>query len=72
MSIPGIKKIRNISSLNKVLFKLYSKTYKIEFVSLRLFNVYGARSRTNSAYGAALGVFLKQKLFLDFSHQYLH
>jgi len=30
MSIPGIKKIRNISSLNKVLFKLYSKTYKIE------------------------------------------
>lgn len=40
----------------------WSKIYKIEFVSLRLFNVYGTRSRTNSSYGAALGVFLKQKL----------
>lgn len=40
----------------------WSKTYKIDYVSLRLFNVYGTRSRTNSAYGAALGVFLKQKL----------
>ena len=40
----------------------WANTYKIDFVSLRLFNVYGTRSRTNSAYGAALGVFLKQKL----------
>jgi UDP-glucose 4-epimerase len=40
----------------------WSRTYKMDFVSLRLFNVYGTRSRTNSAYGAALGVFLKQKL----------
>ena len=40
----------------------WSNTYNIDFVSLRLFNVYGTRSRTNSAYGAALGVFLKQKL----------
>jgi len=40
----------------------YHKVYKIKFISLRLFNVYGTRSRTNSAYGAALGVFLKQKL----------
>lgn len=40
----------------------WSKVYNIEFISLRLFNVYGTRSRTNSAYGAALGVFLKQKL----------
>ena len=40
----------------------WSKVYKIDYVSLRLFNVYGTRSRTNSAYGAALGVFLKQKL----------
>ncbi len=40
----------------------WANTYKINFVSLRLFNVYGTRSRTNSAYGAALGVFLKQKL----------
>ena len=40
----------------------WSKIYKINFISLRLFNVYGLRSRTHGAYGAALGVFLKQKL----------
>ena len=40
----------------------WSKIYKIDFVSLRLFNVYGIRSRSNSSYGAALGIFLKQKL----------
>jgi UDP-glucose 4-epimerase len=40
----------------------WSKIYKLNYVSLRLFNVYGTRSRTNSAYGAALGVFLKQKI----------
>ena len=44
------------------LIKHYSKVYKLNYISLRLFNVYGTRSRTNSAYGAALGVFLKQKL----------
>jgi UDP-glucose 4-epimerase len=31
-------------------------------VSLRLFNVYGPRSRTNGTYGAVFGVFLAQKL----------
>jgi len=31
-------------------------------VSLRLFNVYGPRSRTSGAYGAVFGVFLAQKL----------
>jgi len=40
----------------------WSKVYGIDFISLRLFNVYGLRSRTHGAYGAALGVFLKQKL----------
>jgi UDP-glucose 4-epimerase len=40
----------------------WSNVFKINFVSLRLFNVYGTRSRTHGAYGAALGVFLKQKL----------
>lgn len=40
----------------------WSRVYKINYISLRLFNVYGPRSRTNSAYGAALGVFMKQKL----------
>tara|TARA_X000000950_G_scaffold288965_1_gene408750 strand:+ start:16123 stop:17112 length:990 start_codon:yes stop_codon:yes gene_type:complete len=40
----------------------WSKVYKIDFVSLRLFNVFGTRSRTHGAYGAALGIFLKQKI----------
>lgn len=40
----------------------WHKVYDIDYVSLRLFNVYGPRSRTNSSYGAALGVFIKQKL----------
>ena len=40
----------------------WSKVYGFSYLSLRLFNVYGTRSRTNSAYGAALGVFLKQKI----------
>ena len=31
-------------------------------VSLRLFNVYGTRSRSGSTYGAVLGVFLSQKI----------
>ena len=44
------------------LIKHWSDVYKINYVSLRLFNVYGLRSRTHGAYGAALGVFLKQKL----------
>lgn len=40
----------------------WSKVYKLNFISLRLFNVYGLRSRTTGAYGAVMGVFLKQKL----------
>ncbi len=44
------------------LIQHYAKIYKINYISFRLFNVYGTRSRTNTAYGAALGVFLKQKL----------
>ena len=40
----------------------WSKIYKIPFISLRLFNVYGTRSRTSSTYGAMFGVFLAQKL----------
>ncbi len=48
--------------IGEELIKHYSKVYKIKFSSLRLFNVYGTRSRTNSAYGAALGVFMRQKI----------
>ncbi len=40
----------------------WSKIYKLPSVSLRLFNVYGTRSRTSGAYGAVFGVFLAQKL----------
>ncbi len=36
--------------------------YKIPVGSLRLFNVYGPRSRTSGTYGAVFGVFLAQKL----------
>ena len=40
----------------------WAKTYKLPCVSLRLFNVYGPRSRTSGTYGAVFGVFLAQKL----------
>jgi UDP-glucose 4-epimerase len=40
----------------------WSRTYNIPSVSLRLFNVYGPRSRTTGAYGAVFGVFLSQKI----------
>ncbi|HFB64459.1 MAG TPA: SDR family oxidoreductase [Aeromonadales bacterium] len=39
----------------------WGQTYKIPVMSLRLFNVYGPRSRTAGAYGAVFGVFLAQK-----------
>ncbi len=40
----------------------WSKIYKLPVVSLRLFNVYGPKSRTSGTYGAVFGVFLAQKL----------
>jgi UDP-glucose 4-epimerase len=40
----------------------WAHVYKLPTVSLRLFNVYGTRSRTTGAYGAVFGVFLAQKL----------
>lgn len=40
----------------------WGKRYGLGTVALRLFNVYGPRSRTTGAYGAVLGVFLAQKL----------
>jgi len=36
--------------------------YKIPVNSIRIFNAYGTRSRTSGAYGAVIGVFLKQKI----------
>lgn len=40
----------------------WNKVYKLPCISLRLFNVFGSRSRTSGAYGAVFGVFLAQKL----------
>ena len=40
----------------------WGKVYKMKVISLRLFNVYGPRSRTHGTYGAVMGVFLAQKL----------
>ncbi len=40
----------------------WGQVYKLPVVALRLFNVYGPRSRTSGSYGAVFGVFLAQKL----------
>lgn len=40
----------------------WAKVYRLPALSLRLFNVYGPRSRTSGTYGAVFGVFLAQKL----------
>lgn len=40
----------------------WHKLYKLPVISLRYFNVYGPRARTNDTYGAVFKVFLSQKL----------
>ncbi|SCA63463.1 Putative UDP-glucose 4-epimerase [Chlamydiales bacterium SCGC AG-110-P3] len=40
----------------------WNRVYGLPVVSLRLFNVFGPRSRTTGSYGAVFGVFLAQKL----------
>lgn len=40
----------------------WGKVYQMPVISLRLFNVFGPRSRTGGTYGAVFGVFLAQKL----------
>jgi UDP-glucose 4-epimerase len=40
----------------------WGQVYGLPVVALRLFNVYGPRSRTSGTYGAVFGVFLAQKL----------
>lgn len=40
----------------------WSNLYGMEYVSLRLFNIYGPRARTSGTYGAVMGVFLAQYL----------
>jgi UDP-glucose 4-epimerase len=49
-------------NMGEELIMHWSQTYNIPSISLRLFNVYGPRSRTSGAYGAVFGVFLAQKL----------
>ena len=38
----------------------WHKVYKLPVNSLRIFNAYGPRSRTTGAYGAVIGVFMRQ------------
>ncbi len=40
----------------------WSRVYGLSANAIRIFNAYGVRSRTSGAYGAVMGVFLKQKL----------
>ena len=40
----------------------WASCYGLPNISLRLFNVYGPKSRTTGTYGAVFGVFLAQKL----------
>ena len=40
----------------------WHQVYNLPMISLRLFNVYGPRSRTSGTYGAVFGVFLAQKI----------
>lgn len=40
----------------------WAQVYQLPALSLRLFNVFGPRSRTTGVYGAVFGVFLAQKL----------
>jgi UDP-glucose 4-epimerase len=53
-------------ALTKLLGEQYvlhwNQTFRLPANSLRLFNVYGPRSRTSGTYGAVFGVFLSQKL----------
>lgn len=48
--------------LGEELVRHWGTVYQIPWISLRLFNVFGPRSRTTSSYGAVMGVFLAQKL----------
>ncbi|RMD60587.1 MAG: NAD-dependent epimerase/dehydratase family protein [Alphaproteobacteria bacterium] len=40
----------------------WCRVYGLPVNSIRIFNAYGTRSRTSGAYGAVIGVFLRQKL----------
>ena len=48
--------------LGEELVMHWAQVFKFPALSLRLFNVYGPRSRTSGTYGAVFGVFLGQKI----------
>lgn len=48
--------------LGEELVMHWSRVYDMPAISLRLFNVFGPRSRTTGTYGAVFGVFLAQKI----------
>jgi UDP-glucose 4-epimerase len=48
--------------LGEKLVMHWGLVYGLQTVSLRLFNVFGPRSRTSGTYGAVFGVFLAQKI----------
>ncbi len=48
--------------LGEEIVRHWGDIYQIPWISLRLFNVFGPRSRTSGTYGAVFGVFLAQKL----------
>jgi UDP-glucose 4-epimerase len=48
--------------LGEELVMHWAQVYQLSAIALRLFNVYGPRSRTSGTYGAVFGVFLAQKL----------
>ncbi len=48
--------------LGEELVMHWAQVYGLPAITLRLFNVYGPRSRTSGTYGAVFGVFLSQKL----------
>ena len=48
--------------LGEELIMHWHNVYKLKTISLRFFNVYGTRSRTDGTYGAMFGIFLAQKI----------
>ena len=54
--------MRFLNIFQKKIIEHWSRVYNLNYISLRLFNVYGLRSRTSGAYGAVFGVFLSQKI----------
>ena len=51
-----------LQNIGEQLVTHWANVYKLKAITLRLFNVYGTKSRTSGTYGAVFGVFLSQKL----------